>query len=203
MVFSISSPKKCNGISMIEVLITLVVVSLGLLSLMGMQAQGLKNNHSAYLKSQVISTVNNMAERMRSNAEGLKNNRYAAIDTSTVSSTPGKNCISSSCSEEELATYDIYAWGKGLSNILPQGYGTVEIELRSSCDDNSAPSCSDSSVPSCDLSSNLVCSDASTSTCTDTSTPFCIVGPNHTINVFWDDDRDGSANTSFSVTTAL
>ncbi|MCF6202165.1 MAG: type IV pilus modification protein PilV [Methylococcaceae bacterium] len=192
-----------SGFSMIEVLITTFVISVGILGLLALQGYGLKVNHNANLKSQVVSNINDMADRMRANSEGLDNNRYAAIDTSTLSSNPGKNCVASSCDDAELALYDIYAWGKGLSKKLPLGYGTVEIERSASCDDGALPTCSDASAPSCDSSSNLICTDTSTATCADTSTPSCSAGPNHKITVFWDDNRDGNASTRFSVTTAL
>jgi type IV pilus assembly protein PilV len=195
--------KSNTGFSMIEVLITMFVISVGVLGLLALQGFGFKINHSAHLKSQVVSTINDMADRMRANSEGLGSDRYAAIDTSTLSANPGKNCIASSCNEQELALYDIYSWGKGLSKKLPQGYGTVTIARSASCDNGDLPTCTDASAPSCDNANNLICTDASTSTCTDTSTPSCIAGPNHTISVFWDDDRDGNANTNFSVITAL
>lgn len=194
--------ERCSGFSMIEVLVTMFILSIGILGMMGLQAQGIKDNHSAYLKSQVISTINDMADRMRANSVGLKNNRYAAISTSTVSSNPGYDCTVSysgtasgtKCDDQELALADIYTWGKGLSSMFPNGYGTVACTL--SCNDSALPVCSDGST-------SLPCVDTSTPSCSDASTAMCREGSLHTIKVFWDDDRDGIANTSFSVTTAL
>ena len=194
--------ERCRGFSMIEVLVTMFVLSVGILGMVGLQAQGLKNNHSAYIKSQVISTINDMADRMRANSEGLNNNRYAAIDTSTLSSNPGYDCVTdysgttsgTKCNDQELALSDIYSWGKGLTSLFPNGYGTVTCET--SCNDGTLPTCTDGT-------SSFPCVDTSTPSCSDSSTPACQKGSLHVIKVFWDDDRDGTANTSFSVTTAL
>jgi len=196
------SLEKCHGFSMIEVLVTMFVLSVGILGMVALQTQGLKNNHSAYLKSQVISSINDMADRMRANSEGLDNNRYATVDTSTLSSNPGYNCVTNysgttsgtKCTDQELALSDIYSWGKGLSMLFPNGYGKITCET--SCNDGSLPVCADGT-------STDPCADASTPSCSDSSTLACQKGSLHIIKVFWDDDRDGTANTSFSVTTAL
>lgn len=125
--------KRSRGFAMIEVLVTMIVLIVGILGYLGLQAQGLKNNHSAYIKSQVVSVIDDMADRMRANKAGLNNNRYANIDTSTLSADPGFDCITdftgtnvaNECSSQELATYDIYAWGKTLGALLFSGEGTV------------------------------------------------------------------------------
>lgn len=161
--------KHQSGFTMIEILVTVFVLAVGVLGLMGMQAIGLQNNHSAYVKSQVISSINEMVDRMRANEVGLNGNRYASVDTSTLAN-PGYDCTNvftgttsgTECNDQEIALSDIYTWGKGLSAMLPSGYGTV--------------------------------------TCNDSP---CVNGSNHTITVFWDDNRDGSANSSFSIVTAL
>lgn len=130
---SFKNLERCSGFAMIEVLVTLIVLTVGILGFLGLQTQGLKNNHSAYIKSQVVSVIDDMADRMRANKAGLNANLYANIDTSTLSADPGFDCmtnytetsIANECSSQELATYDIYAWGKTLGSLLFSGQGTV------------------------------------------------------------------------------
>jgi type IV pilus assembly protein PilV len=125
--------RRQGGFAMIEVLVAMIVLVIGILGLFSLQAQGLRNNHSAYMKSQVVSVIDDMADRMRANKTGLNNDRYATIDTSTLTANPGYDCmtgftgtiIANECSSQELATYDIYAWGKILASLLPDGDGTV------------------------------------------------------------------------------
>lgn len=125
--------KQNSGFALIEVLVALIVMVVGIIGLLRLQAEGLKNSHSTYLKSQVVSLIDDMADRMRANETGLNNNRYNNVDTSTVSTNPGYDCMTSfsgtsfanRCNGQELANYDIYAWGKALSAKLPVGQGTV------------------------------------------------------------------------------
>lgn len=124
---------KNSGFAMVEVLVAMIVMVVGILGLFRLQAEGLKNSHSAYLKSQVVSLIDDMADRMRANEAGFNNNHYDTINTSTLSSNPGFDCMTNnsttssgtSCNEQELASYDIYVWGKALSTMLPVGEGTV------------------------------------------------------------------------------
>ena len=120
---------------MIEILVTLVVLSIGLLGVAGMQASGLRNNHAAYTKTQAANLVMDMADRIRANPKGRAS--YAGFDTSdAIPDNPG--CISSNngCNPQQLAAYDLYEWsipilGKNSQDmettkpVLPQGRGVI------------------------------------------------------------------------------
>ena len=58
-----------RGFSMIEVLVSIVVLSFGLLGVAGLQAAALKNNQDARLQSVAISLAREMAEMMRANIQ--------------------------------------------------------------------------------------------------------------------------------------
>ncbi len=60
-----------SGFSLLEVLIAIVITSIGLLGLAAMQATGLRNNHSAYHRSQATVLAYDIADRMRSNASSM------------------------------------------------------------------------------------------------------------------------------------
>jgi type IV pilus assembly protein PilV len=110
---------------MLEVLIAIVVISFGLLGLAGLQAVGLKNNQTAYLRAIATQQAYDMADRMRANRAGV----YAASSVGSydnitgVGSDPG--CISTGCSTANMALYDQYAWNTANAALLPNGAGTV------------------------------------------------------------------------------
>ena len=54
-----------NGFTMVELLVAVLVLSIGLLGLAGLQAAGLRNNQSAYLRSQATILAYDVADRMR------------------------------------------------------------------------------------------------------------------------------------------
>lgn len=111
-----------QGFTLLEVLIAIVVLSFGLMGLAGIQAVGVKNTHSANLRTLAVQQAYDMADRMRANAAGAAAGSYDAI-TATIPADPG--CISSGCSPALLATYDQFVWNTNNLAMLPAGKGTV------------------------------------------------------------------------------
>ncbi|HFE32669.1 MAG TPA: type IV pilus modification protein PilV [Gammaproteobacteria bacterium] len=115
-------PQRQAGFTLLEILIALIILSIGLLGLAGLQANSLKNNNSAYQRTQASLLANEMLDRIRANRQGLETGAYDAID-STSTSDPG--CITSGCSNMQMAQYDAHDWSDRLANLLPSGQGTV------------------------------------------------------------------------------
>lgn len=111
-----------NGISMVEVLVAIVVLSFGLLGLAGLQADGLRSNNDAYMRSQATLLAYDMLDRMRANLQGVENGFYDDL-FSTTPADPG--CISSGCSIQEMSEHDAFEWNGNLSELLPGGQGRV------------------------------------------------------------------------------
>lgn len=121
-----------NGFSIIEVLISVLVISIGLLGMAGLQTTGIQQSHNSYLKTQASMLAYDMADRMRSNLAGVAAGHYNNIDNGKfdlISSEP--DCSDpSACSAEETADIDIYQWTSAdtdgsLANALPSGHGMV------------------------------------------------------------------------------
>lgn len=55
-----------NGVTLIEVLVALAILSIGLLAVAMMQLRGLENASAGYLRSQAVILANDMADRLRS-----------------------------------------------------------------------------------------------------------------------------------------
>lgn len=60
-----------RGVTLLEVLVSLLILSLGLLGYAGLQAVTVKNNHNAYLRSQATTMAYNVLDRMRANRAGI------------------------------------------------------------------------------------------------------------------------------------
>lgn len=110
---------------MIEILITLVVLSIGLLGIAGLQVTGLKSNRSAYYRSQATVIAYDMIDRMRTNVDGVAGGDYDDLDSTDDHNDP--DCISSvnGCSAASLAQNDIIEWTSDHLSVLPAGTGTV------------------------------------------------------------------------------
>ena len=118
---------KQHGFTMIEVLVTLVIMAVGLLGLAGLQATSLRNNESAYQRSQAAQLAYDMLDRMRVNSAGVAANSYNDIDMTAPSSYT--DCLAadttSTCTATEMANFDDGDWHDQLAAALPMGTGSV------------------------------------------------------------------------------
>jgi type IV pilus assembly protein PilV len=115
---------KNAGFTLIEILIAMVVLALGLLGLAGLQATSLRNNQSAYNRSQATELAYELADRMRANVAGKA--AYTAILPS--SATAKANCLTTTgCSPAEMAENDLFEWNSAVKNNLPSGIGTLAV----------------------------------------------------------------------------
>lgn len=115
-----------QGFTLLEVMIALVIFSIGLLGLAGLQAGGLRSNTQAQLRTIATIQAYDMAERIRSNLRGVEDGDYNAFDDTTP--TAG-DCISNTCSPAQMATYDYYEWETMTQRVLPSGHGIVSSAL--------------------------------------------------------------------------
>ncbi|TCK19144.1 type IV pilus assembly protein PilV [Thiogranum longum] len=117
-----------RGFTMIEVLVTVIILSIGLLGLAGLQATSLRNNQSAFIRSQATILAYDIADRMRANAAGAANGDY---QFDTGSGAPGSvaNCSTSTgCTSAEMAQNDLNEWFDSVTNLLPDGTGGICID---------------------------------------------------------------------------
>ena len=62
-------PNQANGFSLIEVLVSIIILSFGLLGMVGLQAAALQSNREARMQSAAGSLARELAEMMRGNKE--------------------------------------------------------------------------------------------------------------------------------------
>lgn len=108
-----------KAFSLLEVLISVAVLSVGLLGIAAMQLSMIRYNHSAHMRSVAIAQTNSMADRLRANYEGVQAGQYNNI--SGIPADP--NCTN--CTVSETAQLDAHVWNSFNSRVLPSGQGTV------------------------------------------------------------------------------
>ena len=113
------NPSRQGGLTIIESLIALLVISIGLLGIAGLQLASVKQNSSALQHSKAVWAGYSMADRIRSNFANFAD--YTGIDTD-LSYT--QDCTSGPCSNNELVTADAAEWTVKVQD-LPAGRGTV------------------------------------------------------------------------------
>jgi type IV pilus assembly protein PilV len=71
-----------SGVTLLEILVTVVILSLGLLGLAGLQITGLQNNRDAYNNAVAGQTLEDISERIRADLAGMRANNYDSRDLS-------------------------------------------------------------------------------------------------------------------------
>lgn len=114
-----------KGVSLIEILITMMILSIGLLGLAAMQVQGAQYNHSAYLRSQASFLSYDMFDRMRANRGlGINASSYSINLGDPVPTSP-TNCVTTNCNSAEMALFDLNQWKQAVASLLPNGDGEI------------------------------------------------------------------------------
>lgn len=100
------------GVSLVEVLVSTVVLSIGLLGLAGLQASGLRVGQSSIYRGQAAQLAYDMVERMRVNTVHAADYELALSDAAAAGSS--------------RAQLDLQDWRRRLQ-ALPGGTGSVEV----------------------------------------------------------------------------
>lgn len=77
-------PGEC-GFTLVEVLVTIIVMAVGILGVAGLQLAGMRSNHSAYLRSQATIAASDLIDRMRADPAAFAGKRF---DSATASDNP-------------------------------------------------------------------------------------------------------------------
>lgn len=119
-----STRSKQTGVGLIEVLIAVVVLSLGFLAAAKMQVAGMRNSQNAYFLSQANFMLRDMTDRMRANREGVLANNYSPFLTADGTALPACMASNSRCGIAQIAQADLHAW----SNYLYAPAGAVDFK---------------------------------------------------------------------------
>jgi type IV pilus assembly protein PilV len=118
-----NSIKPVRGFTLIEVLVAVLVIAIGMLGIAALIVQGVKYNHDAFLRSQVSTLVNAMADRIRLNSA----NAIQYVTNYTAQPVLGGGATNQVCNYNggTSAANDLACWKNEVDNAMPPGSTAV------------------------------------------------------------------------------
>ncbi len=126
---SLSKRRQSSGFSLLEMMITLVVLSVGLLGIAALQTRGQQFTHAAYIRTQAAILGYDIMERIRINANFAVNDLPPAGTTPSdgdgyvasrkAGTAPNPDCDTASCTPAQLCDYDLWQWYTQVEEKLP------------------------------------------------------------------------------------
>lgn len=129
-----------RGFTLLEVLIAIVIFSIGLFGIAGLQASGMRFTQGSQLRAVAVAQAEALADRMRANPAGVVEGHYNLEGDTLGGEMPTEfdvNCAAAVCNREQLAIYDLVTWNspaaddapmESNADMLPGGAGAVCID---------------------------------------------------------------------------
>jgi type IV pilus modification protein PilV len=109
-----------SGLSIVEALVALVVLSFAMLGIAGMSLESLRANRTAQTRTLAVQLVNDLADRIRANRSGRAS---YVVARGAVPPAPAKDCAVNDCTPKEVAAYDLNQWYLAVRRGLPTSVG--------------------------------------------------------------------------------
>ena len=122
---------------MLEILVSIIILSIGLLGLAGMQAFSLRNSGNASYRSIATQQAYDLADRMRANQQALNVGSYNNQQGVSVPA-----CFQATgCNTIQMAQMDVFLWNQNTARLLPGGKGFVCTDSTPNDGTPAAPAC--------------------------------------------------------------
>ena len=118
-----------HGFSMLEILITLVIVAIALLGTAGLQVYAMRMGQSSQFRTQAIFLAADILDRIEANKDNttgaVAGNYVIAGNGTPPALTSPDPCTVAPCSAAQLANRDINQWENAVASLLPQATWSV------------------------------------------------------------------------------
>ena len=128
---------KVRGVSLVEAMVAMLVLSIGMLGIAALYVESLRSGRSALARTQAIMLVTDMADRIRANASAVNSYAKAANTAGTLST--ACNGGTGTCTPANMAANDVAIWHRMVDDRadnpasgqlgLPNGRGTITITV--------------------------------------------------------------------------
>lgn len=119
---ALAAPRAARGVGLVEVMVALLILSIGLLGIASLYMTGLRMAQEAYFHSQATLLSQDLIDRMRANRRAVATGAYERPAFAASEQAPSCEPIGLN---GDIATQDIALWTQALACALPEGDGTV------------------------------------------------------------------------------
>lgn len=100
-----------TGFSLIEVLVSVLIMAFCMLSVAGMLMFAHKSNASSYIKQQATQSAYDIIDAMRANRTAAYAGNYAVSNLGGAApAAPGTDCTAVTCTAQQTANWDLFVW---------------------------------------------------------------------------------------------
>jgi type IV pilus assembly protein PilV len=113
----VTRTKQQRGFSLIEVMVSVLITSVSLLGMAGVQVTSKRASHEAIQRTTATTMAMDILERMRSNPQGLAAYSSAALGGGTITAEPTPTCSNDTtdvCNSLQLAAHDLWEWEQAI-----------------------------------------------------------------------------------------
>ncbi len=117
--------KNAKGFTIIEVLVAMVILSIGVLGLGLLQLTAVQNTQGGHMRSQATILAYDIIDSMRANIPAVANGDYRITFAQATPVAVDCYGVAANCTTGQMATSDLNRWRNVLANYLPAGSGQV------------------------------------------------------------------------------
>jgi type IV pilus assembly protein PilV len=128
-------PYRIQGFSLIEVLISIVILAFGVLAMGGLQLASLRSNQVSAYSSTAATLAKDYSEMMRSNftvsnivtaTAGVNPYLFDTANAGSYTATPAAAlCKAATCTKAQVAVLHVADWAQRVKDQLPEGRAVV------------------------------------------------------------------------------
>jgi type IV pilus assembly protein PilV len=112
-----------SGFTLVEAMVSLVVLSVGMIGIAALYAQGLGAGRTAIYRTQAVNLVGDIADRIRSNRRGQIAYAGGAANNGCDPQTGG----GVDCAPAQMAAHDLFVWNQQVQQLLPNGQWQIQF----------------------------------------------------------------------------
>ena len=113
--------RKSAGFSLVEAMVSLIVISVGMIGIAALYGQGLSAGRTALSRTVAVNLAATMAENIRVNRLGQAAYAGGGADNNCDPDAGG----GVDCTPPQMAAHDLFLWNADVAAQLPNGVGAV------------------------------------------------------------------------------